>query len=65
MSQITQDEYVAILFADCGYDTSAKRRGWLQDRFKVSYSDELASNDKHRAIEMLLNEKEANKAERV
>lgn len=32
-SGITQAEFIAILFADCGYDTSAQRRGWLQKRF--------------------------------
>lgn len=58
MSQMTQCEYIAILFVDCGYETSAQRRGWLQKRFGVSYSDELSTQDKHRAIEELKAEKE-------
>ncbi len=57
MPQMTQEEYLAILFADCGYD-AAQRRGWLQKRFGRSYPDELTTAGKSRAIDMLKAEKE-------
>lgn len=56
MSQMTQDEYLAILFNDCGY-SSAQRRDWLQTRFDVRYTDELTAAQKHQAIEALKEEK--------
>jgi hypothetical protein len=48
-SGITQAEFIAILFAYCGYDTSAQRRGWLQKRFGKSYADELTVTEASRA----------------
>lgn len=54
---ITQLEYIAILFIDCGYDTAAQRRGWLQGRFKVSHADGLTDTQKGKAIEMLREER--------
>ena len=56
---MTQQEYIAILFIDCGYDTSAQRRGWLDKRFGVEYPDELTSEQRSRAIDMLKDEKKA------
>ena len=39
-SKMSQDEYIAILFADCGYATSAQRRGWLRlAQDNKSYAD--------------------------
>lgn len=58
MPEMSQDEYIAILFADCGYSTSSQRRGWLQKRFSKSYSDELTTAQKSRAIDELKQEKE-------
>jgi hypothetical protein len=57
---ISQDEFIAILFGDCGYDTVAQRKGWLKIRFGKSYSDELTRAEKSQAIDMLKAEKEAN-----
>lgn len=56
---MTQAEYIAILFTDCGYDTHSQRRGWIDSRFHgVRYADELTAEERSRAIEMLKNEKE-------
>ncbi len=55
---ISQDEFIAILFADNQYTTSAQRKGWLQKRFGVSFADELTVAQKSKAIDMLKSEKE-------
>lgn len=54
---MTQAEYIAILFNDLGYDTAAQRKGWLQRRFGKSFTDELDSGERSRAIEELKEEK--------
>ena len=56
---IPQDEYIQILFVDCGYQTAAQRRGWIEKRFGAGrkYTDELTSAEKSQAIEALLQEK--------
>lgn len=54
---MTQVEYIAILFNDCGYDTAAQRKGWLQKRFEVNFADELDSRQRSLAIEQLKEEK--------
>lgn len=54
---MTQEEYIAILFADCGYDTAAQRKGWLQKRFGVNFADELDSRQRSLAIDALKDEK--------
>ena len=54
---MTQQEYIAILFRDCGYDTSAQRKGWLQKRFEKSFTDELTSAERSLAIVQLKDEK--------
>lgn len=56
-SVMSQEDYIAILFADCGYETSAQRRGWLQIRFGKQYADELTGADKSRCIDLLKAEK--------
>lgn len=56
---VTQLEYIAILFNDCGYDTASHRKGWLQRRFGVNFSDELDSRQRSLAIEELKEEKNA------
>ena len=50
---MTQEEYIAILFGDCGFHQSADRRGWLSREFGVRYADELSGPQKHEAIERL------------
>ena len=55
---MSQLEYIAILFADLGYDTAAQRRGWLEKRFGVGYPDELGTAQRSRVIDMLKEEKE-------
>ena len=54
---MNQIEYIAILFADCGYDTASQRKGWLQRRFSVNFADELDSRQRSLAIEELKEEK--------
>jgi hypothetical protein len=54
---VSQLEYIAILFADLGYDTSAQRRGWLQLRFGVSYPDDLTFHQRSKVIDSLKAEK--------
>lgn len=54
---MTQTEYIAILFEDCGYDTAAQRKGWLRRRFEVNFADELDSRQRSMAIEELKEEK--------
>lgn len=58
MPQMSQEEYIAILFADLGYETSAQRRGWLKLRFNQAYPDALTTEQKSQAIDMLKVEKE-------
>lgn len=57
MPQMTQVEYIAILFIDCGYHSAAHRRAWLKDRFGKQYADELTTEQKSKAIEALKIEK--------
>lgn len=57
-SKMTQEEYIAILFLDCGYTTTAQRKGWLQLRYRKSYADELTVAQKSKVIEELKTEKE-------
>lgn len=57
MSVMSQEEYVSILMSDCGYQSAAQRRGWLQLRFSKSYSDELTVQELSTAIAMLKEEK--------
>jgi hypothetical protein len=45
MSKMTQEEYIAILFDDCGYH-SAQRMAWLDLRFGKRYADELSTSVK-------------------
>lgn len=56
---MSQEEYIAILFNDCGYDTAAQRKGWLQKRFEVNFADELTARERSMAIEQLKEEKAA------
>lgn len=52
MSVMSQEEYIAILFNDLGFD-SAARRVWLKLEFGHSYPDELNAQTKHQVIERL------------
>ncbi len=56
---ISQEEFIAILFADCGYDTAAQRKGWLQLRYQKNFPDELTVAQKSDAIDQLKSEKES------
>lgn len=56
-SKMTQEEFIAILLGDCGYDTVAQRKGWLQLRFQVNFLDELTIAQKSKAIDFLRAEK--------
>lgn len=58
MSQMSQEDCIAILFIDCGYSTGAQRRGWLHLHFGKKYADELTTAQKSKAIEQLKTEKE-------
>lgn len=58
---MTQNEYLEILFQDCGIDTRAKRNDWIDLRVyhKVQYLDDLSTAEKSMLIEMLKDLKEA------
>lgn len=49
---LSQDEYIEILFIDCGFSGSQKR-AWLLAEYGVKYTDELAVYRKHLLIERL------------
>jgi hypothetical protein len=55
---VTQFEYIALLFDQCGYDTTKQRQGWLQKRFGKSYADELDTRERSLAITELKDEKD-------
>lgn len=57
MSKMTQEEFIAILFQDCGYTTAVQRKGWLQLRFGRDFPDELETYQKTDAISQLKAEK--------
>lgn len=56
---MTQTEYIALLFNDCGYDTVAQRKAWLQKRFGKSFADELGSRERSLAMTELKDQKSA------
>jgi hypothetical protein len=56
---MTQEEYIAILFEDCGYATTARRKDWLLKRFGKGYPDELSTGERSHAITLLKAEKDA------
>lgn len=53
---ITQVQFIAILFDDCGY-TGAQRREWLEARYGARYCDELTVEQRSQIIELLRAEK--------
>jgi hypothetical protein len=55
---MSKQEYIAILFIDCNYDTARARKAWLQLRFGKDFADELTSDQAHDAIEQLKGEKD-------
>lgn len=57
---MNQQEYIAILFQDCGYETTAQRKAWLKLRFDWEFADELSPSQKNLAIELLKDEKGVN-----
>ncbi len=57
-SKMTQEEYLAILFADCGYHTARHRNDWLERRFRKKFPDELTVAEKSTAINWLKAEKD-------
>ena len=52
---MTQDEYIEILFRQCGYDTHNMKKAFLSAELgrKVSYTDELTPGDKSKIIDEL------------
>ncbi len=56
---MTQEEYIAILFSDCGYDTAARRKDWLQKRVGKNYPDECTTQERSHVIDLLKAEKAA------
>jgi hypothetical protein len=52
---LTQFEYIALLFADCGFDTRAQREGFMTREFgrAVKFSDELQPYERSRLIDIL------------
>lgn len=52
---MNQLEYIALLFADCGFNTSKQREAWLTREFKrpVKYADDLQSWERSRVIDIL------------
>lgn len=57
---MSQEEYLEILFADCGIDTRAKRNDWIALRIyhKVQYLDDLSTAEKSMLIKLLKDLKE-------
>jgi hypothetical protein len=55
---MNQQEYIAILFADCGYETAAQRKAWMNLRFNRDFPDELTWRQRSEAITALKQEKE-------
>jgi hypothetical protein len=50
--EMSQEEYIEILFADCGF-TIPQRRAWLRTEYGRAYADELDWRTKSRLIERL------------
>lgn len=52
---MNQDEYIAILFNDCGFDTAKQRTEWMSREFgrEIKYSDELYPFEKSLTINAL------------
>lgn len=57
---MNQDEYIAILFNDCGF-TGEQRRAWLQAEYGYRHSDELKPWEKSKVIDRLKVIKEGQK----
>jgi hypothetical protein len=49
---VTQEEYISILFDDCGFN-AAQRKDYLLTRFKRPFADELNWREKSQVIEDL------------
>lgn len=54
---MTQDEYIAILFNDLGFD-SLNRKALLEENYGVQYVDELPKVKKSELISYLKDQKE-------
>lgn len=46
---MTQPEYIAILFDDCGFEPPA-RRAWLRANYGRAFADELSARERHQVI---------------
>jgi hypothetical protein len=54
---MTQDEYIAILFDDLGFD-SRNRKAFLEEYYGVQYVDELPKSKKSELISQLKEQKD-------
>lgn len=50
--EMSQEEYIEILFADCGF-TGTQKRAWLRAEYGKAYPDELPWSTKSKIIERL------------
>ena len=57
MSVMSQEDHIAILFNDLGFDSKA-RRVWLRVEFGVMYPDQLTMAEKSAVIDRLKEMKE-------
>ncbi len=64
---LTALEYIAILFNDCGFDTSRQRSAFMEREFgakygkPIHYADELGAADRALLIEILKDVKASNR----
>ena len=52
---MTQDDYILLLFNECGFDTQYQRSAWLTKEFArpIKYADELETFEKSLVINAL------------
>jgi hypothetical protein len=62
LKEMTQDEFIAILFDDLGF-TAKQRKDYLKREYGVQYADELPVSARSRLITDLKGKKENGKSE--
>lgn len=50
---MTQEQYIAILFDDCGFSSAVDRKNFIYRRFQRNYPDELTTKEKSQLIDSL------------